>query len=117
MPSRAFRNHNPGNLRYGAFARRWGAREQDEQGFARFPSTRRGTLALVDLLFTRTYGRLSLARALERYAPAQENPTQSYLRFVSSKSGVGPDEVLDRLSPAQHLRIAAAISEFEGWRP
>ena len=115
MDSRAKRNHNPGNLRYGAFARKWGATGQDREGFARFASTRQGTLALVDLLFTRTYGRLSLARALERYAPPRENPTQDYLDFVSAKSGVAPDQVLDHLSPAQHLRIAAAMSEFEGW--
>ena len=47
--SRSFRNNNPGNIKYGEFAKSHGATGQDSGGFAQFPDEETGKKAQRDL--------------------------------------------------------------------
>lgn len=53
--TRGIRNNNPGNIKYGAFARSLGATGQDSGGFAIFPDAQSGLNAIAANL--RSYGR------------------------------------------------------------
>jgi hypothetical protein len=113
--TRAWRNNNPGNLRNSAFSRNRGS--LGEAGnFAVFGAESIGTNALVGLLNTSTYQSLSLDDAIERYAPASENDTQNYQRFVQGRTGVGGDAMLGDLTSDQIRSLAGAIRTIEGWR-
>ncbi|HLH36015.1 MAG TPA: hypothetical protein VKX41_15185 [Alloacidobacterium sp.] len=91
--ARCRRNNNPGNIRFGSFAYRLGAREQDDAGFAIFPSEAQGWQALRELLEA-NYKGLTIAQAIGRYAPSGENNTQAYIAHVCAWTGLSPDHVL-----------------------
>lgn len=78
--SRANRNHNPGNIEYGTFARVHGAIASDGR-FAIFACDQDGFNCLRALL-VQDYASLSIREAIEKYAPANENDTDAYIRNV-----------------------------------
>ncbi len=114
MTTRAKRNNNPGNIKYGTHAVIWGAVGKDDGGFAVFPNMRAGTIALVALLGGAAYGKLTLKDVISRYAPGNENDTEGYIRFVCRETGLAEDTVVGE-HPAHLLKIAAAITLMEGW--
>lgn len=81
---RCHRNHNPGNIRMGNFARSFGAVNKDNLGFAIFPDDRSGWMCLHGLLLEPEYYPLSLHDAIFRYAPPVENASNTYLENVCS---------------------------------
>lgn len=92
--SRAYRNNNPGNLRFGPFCKRRGA-VNDGDNYAKFPTMVQGLSALADLLANPSYRDLTVADLFRRYAPAGDNnDPDRYARFVSDISGVGMGETL-----------------------
>ena len=116
MPSRSFRNNNPGNLRFSPFTKKRGAVEAD--GYSRFPTPIQGTACILDLLAARSYRNLTLAGAINRYAPSDDNNIpREYADYVASRSGIAPDRVLSTLSPFEALRLLEAMIRFEGWTP
>ncbi|MEL6792428.1 MAG: TIGR02594 family protein, partial [Pseudomonadota bacterium] len=114
--SRAWRNNNPGNIRKGDFAANQGAVGDDGQ-FAIFPTEAAGQAALEALLRGATYGALTLAKAINRYAPPVENDTNAYLDFVVEQTGINPSAILGDLRIADIRKITAAIRRKEGWLP
>ncbi|NJR44139.1 hypothetical protein HC761_01425 [bacterium] len=70
--SLAWRNNNPGNIRYGDFARRNGAVGEGPGGFAIFPDRATGERAITTLLQGSSYRNLSILNAISRYAPPSE---------------------------------------------
>jgi hypothetical protein len=89
--SLAQRNNNPGNLKY---AGQTGAIGQDANGFAIFDSLASGQAALVNQLNLYADRGLTLSQALNIYAPPSENDTNNYVSFVSSQTGVDPNQPL-----------------------
>lgn len=109
--TRGMRNNNPGNIRYGAFARMRGAIGQDAQGFAIFPSMEDGEAATKSLLgsyFSR--GHDTIRKVISRYAPSSENNTDAYINAVSKRLGVGAD---DRLNASHIGSLASSIFRHE----
>lgn len=99
--SRAARNHNPGNIDYGVFARLHGAIGADPQGYAIFPDNATGTRALSALLESAAYRNLTLGAAIMRYAPPTGDPrglndTAQYIANVSAWTGIGANDGIDR---------------------
>lgn len=84
--SRCRRNHNPGNIEYGPFARKHGATGTDGR-FAKFPDDATGFAALKALLSGPSYAHLTLAQCVARYAPPSENDTARYVKLVSDWTG------------------------------
>lgn len=114
--SRAWRNNNEGNIRYGRTARRYGAIGKDQNGFAIFPTAAHGHRAKEALLFeSDAYRNLSLMRAIEKYAPPSENDTAAYQRRVLAAVG-GNNIRMGSATPAQRQAIMQAMRQMEGWK-
>ena len=94
--SRGMRNNNPGNIEYGAFAKRMGATGSDGR-FAIFPTMdagKRATDALLNGYVDKGFD--SVNKIINRWAPSSENNTSAYVGAVSSRLGVDPNQKLTR---------------------
>ncbi len=114
--SRAWRNINPGNLRFSDFARRMGAIGQ-AGGFAVFPDEKTGMNAIEQLLRSDSYNKLTVAGAISRYAPPFENDTAAYHRQIEKLTGLNINKRMSDLSAQELTRVATAIRTIEGWTP
>lgn len=83
--------------------------------FRQFESVEWGYRAIFMLLYTyyHRHGCRTLRQMIDRYAPPTENPTSAYLRFVSQRSGLDPDYVLDVTNASAMVEVVCAISHFE----
>lgn len=114
--ARNWRNHNPGNLEYGAFAESMGAVGTDGR-FAIFPSYEAGRRAKEKLLFeTNSYKDLPLAQAINRYAPSFENDTSAYIENVAEASGIDPSTPMSAIPNAVRDDILDAFERQEGFK-
>lgn len=88
--SRAARNHNPGNIVAGKFARMHGSLGSDGR-FAIFENDFQGFAALEALLKSAAYFKLTISR----YAPASENDTTKYIENVCAWTGAKPTDLVE----------------------
>jgi len=65
--TRSDRNHNPGNIKYGAWAKAHGASGQDKDGFAIFDTDEVGLGAMKSLLQSKSYNSLSVKDAINKW--------------------------------------------------
>jgi len=89
-----FRNNNPGNLR--ANNTSWEGKIGEKGGFVVFDDVAwgiRATATNFHSSITR-HGTNTLRKYITRYAPPFENDTNAYIKFVSEKTGIDPDETL-----------------------
>lgn len=99
--SLAYRNNNPGNLKYSSALTGPGYVEQGatagEAGFAAFPTLEDGFNALVQqlgIMFSRNPNQ-TLTQAMATYAPASDrNDPAAYANTVANKLGVSADSKL-----------------------
>ncbi len=113
--TRAWRNSNPGNIRYSKFSQRVGAIGQAGD-FAVFPDEATGMYAIEALLRTDSYNKLTVAGAISRYAPPSENDTAAYHRNIERLTGLSINKRMADLSAAELTQVAKAIRQIEGWR-
>ena len=113
--TRAWRNNNPGNIRYSQFSRRAGAIGQ-AGGFAVFPDEQTGMRAICALLKSDGYRNLTISQAIFKYAPPHENNTENYKATLRRLTGLQITTKLRDLTDEQISRVAAAIKIIEGWR-
>lgn len=111
------RQFNPGNIRPGAgFLGETGA----GGGYAQFESPEYGLRALSRLLGT--YGQKrgvnTLRGLVSRYAPKSDNPEsfENYIKYMSDKLGVDPDEEIDLAGRRAEL-IPAIVGFEQGQQP
>ncbi len=105
------RQNNPGALR---FAGQPGA--TNVNGFASFP-TRDAGMAAADAqlgLYGSKYGINTLADAISRWAPPNENDTQAYIKRVADASGIDPNAPIDLTDKAVRDRILPHMFAVEG---
>ncbi len=114
--TRAWRNSNPGNIRYSEFSRRVGAIGQ-AGGFAVFPDEATGMYAIEALLRTDSYNKLTIRDAISRYAPPFENDTAAYHSRLEKLTGLSIDKPMAGLSATELSQVARAIRTIEGWTP
>ena len=112
---RGIRNHNPGNIRHGADWQGM-AEQQTDSAFVQFKSPEWGIRAMVRIL--RTYesrGLQTVRQIIDRWAPPNENDTESYVQAVAKAVGVMPSELLtDAHLPAL---LKAIIAHENGQQP
>ena len=113
---RNWRNNNPGNLKYGSFAKSHGAVGSDGV-FAIWTSLKDGYKAQADLLQSRNYKNLTLQQAIHRYAPNSENDTQAYINYLVNNTGVSPYKVMRTFSAAEMMNLVKWMSKKEGMKP
>lgn len=118
----SWRYNNPGNIKFGQFARMHKAVGPGWGKHAVFPTYEIGKWAKKQLLFTpiRRYYNLSIAETMKYYAPVgdgQNNPA-IYSRYVVNRvNGVTLDTKLRDMTPTQQDQMLVAMERFEGWRP
>lgn len=113
--SRGLRNCNPGNIRCSKVHYLGEVRPSQDSDFKQFESMAYGYRAMFVLLdsYRRRYALNTLRQMLNRYAPPSENFTEGYIRFVSQKTGILPDEELNTRSERDMVPIISAMSEIE----
>lgn len=109
---RNWRNNNPGNIEYGSFAKRHGAVGTDGR-FAIFPDSATGNAALQSLM-QNSYGSSTIAQMMQRYAPANENNTENYSKFIERRTGLSRNDVVGQLTSDQLAALGSAINAMEG---
>jgi hypothetical protein len=114
--TRAWRNHNPGNIEYGPFAKAQGAIGTDGR-FAVFPSYEAGRKAKAALIFeSKGYRDKSITQAINRYAPPFENNTSAYTNAVANAAGVPSSTKMSDLTPRQREAVLNAMERVEGFK-
>lgn len=113
---RGLRNNNPGNIRRSQISI-WRGQvvPGTDRQFCQFRTMAWGYRALMRLLrnYQRIYGLVSVRQLIGRYAPASENDTDAYVRFVAGRMGVGPDQPVDLDDPDMLKAMASAVSRME----
>ncbi len=107
--SRSWRNCNPGNIRPGSFTALHGA-IGSAGDFAIFPDEDIGFAAIIALLKTPAYQKMSVLQAFANYATAGDNndPVAS-AHSVSHQTGLPTSQVLNTCTDADMTRLAGAI--------
>ena len=115
---RGIRNNNPGNIRATRPDTWDGQTGVDEGGFAIFKSPEWGVRALGKLLanYERLYGLNTVTGIISRYAPTEENNTDSYIKSVANALEVDPETTLDLSQKLPEL-VNAIIYHENGQNP
>lgn len=113
--SRGLRNNNPGNIRRSRVRYQGEVRPSRDPEFKEFETMAYGDRAMFRLLdtYSSRYGLRTIRSMLNRYAPPEENLTDSYIRFVANYSGIMPDEEVETRSKCDMIHIVAAMSKIE----
>jgi hypothetical protein len=109
--SRADRNNNPGNLKFGDFAKSHGATGPDDKGFAQFPDAETGRRAASNLLGRSDYAGKTLGEIGKRWAEGDPN----WAKNVSRATGIGVDERPNLTDPAVRDKLVGGIGKAEGY--
>lgn len=96
LGTRPQRNLNPGDIEWGKFAQAHGATGTDGR-FAKFPTADAGFAAMKALFQAPSYRGLTVAAALNRWAPPVENHTNIYIDNVCKWANCHPTDVIDGL--------------------
>ncbi|HEI0101436.1 TPA: hypothetical protein SIE28_004894, partial [Escherichia coli] len=110
MATRGVRNSNPGNIRKSKD--QWEGAVGDDGAFVIFDSPESGVRALAKNL--QSYGRQgydSIEKIINRWAPPNENDTQSYINSVVAATGIPATQSLDLTNPD----VLASLSEAIGY--
>ena len=113
----AWRNNNPGNIVDSQFARSHGAVGSSGK-FAIFPDEATGMNAIKTLLRSKSYNNLTIAAAINRWAPAADNNDPvKYAQTVSKLTGLSANRTISSLNDTELQSVANAIRKVEGWKP
>ncbi len=117
--SRGLRNNNPLNIRRNSTKWKGLAEKQTDKEFFCFKEMRWGYRAAFITLrnYRLRHGISSLSGWISRWAPPIENDTDSYVAFVSKRTGIAPDSepcINDRHTMCS---IVAAMSQMENGTP
>ncbi|WP_387467160.1 structural protein [Photorhabdus sp. RM323S] len=118
MQSRGVRNNNPGNIDYNRFNNWQGQLPYDqkiEPRFCRFESPEYGIRALFKLLqnYQRKHNLNTVREIINRYAPPNENNTESYIQFAAKKVGVSADDRISTQDKITLFALAEGIIKME----
>lgn len=124
--SLSWRYNNPGNIKFGSYARSQGAIGRGwggQGGHAVFPTYKIGAMAKKTLLFTpiRKYYNMTLSEAISYYAPSSDpnanNRPDIYARFILKRvPGVTLNTTLKNFNELQQDQMLMAMEKFEGFK-
>lgn len=121
----AWRHNNPGNLKYGEFAKDFGSIGMGWEGHAVFSTYDDGAQAQYQLLFSREgqYYNKTIEEAVSIYAPvsdpnpvAHNNPPE-YAKYIADAANVSVNTKLIELSENRRNLLLKAMRQFEGYSP
>lgn len=105
-PTRADRNMNPGNIKYGKFAKKYGAKK-DKDGFAIFPDKQTGLKAMKELLASDSYVNMPVKDAIKKWT---DNKPYRY------QLGELADKKVSDLGYGEFEKVISAMTKGEGTR-
>ena len=116
-PDATSRNNNPGNIKYGDFAKSQGAVGADDRGFAIFKDETAGANAQHNLLSGK-YGTMKLKDIASTWAPAGDgaNNPAAYTNAIQKITGFSNetmDKPYNQLTPDQQYLFRAAQKRIE----
>jgi hypothetical protein len=90
---RGIRNNNPGNIRHSPSEWVGERAVQYDPAFVQFTAPEYGIRALAKLIlnYKKRYGLETVEGIISRWAPPNENNTQSYINAVADRMGTNPD--------------------------
>lgn len=115
MTSRPIRNNNPLDLE--DFGIKWnGQTGVDGQGYCVFGIMEDGLSAGADdvLNAQRMHGRRTIDQIIVKFAPPNENPTDTYKAIVAHDMGIGETDDVDLTAGDNLERMVAAMVKVEG---
>lgn len=115
---RGIRNNNPGNIRHSGNRWQGMSAQQTDPAFVQFDSPEYGIRALSKLLdtYSKTYGLNTVRGIINKYAPAVENNTGSYVAAVAAALGVSPDSQIN-VQERKADMVQAIIKHENGIQP
>ncbi len=115
----AWRNNNPGNLKYGKFAKSTNSIGPGQGNHAVYASMEDGKRAMWELLFTdvRDYHNKTIIRVISKYAPASDkNRPKVYAAYVAAHAEVPVTTKLNEMTIFQQQKMVEAMMVFEGYK-
>lgn len=111
------RNNNAGNLRASGNWHVWQGATGENQGFIVFDTPGNGLRALARVLRTyrNIYNLSTIEQIISRWAPPNENDTQSYINSAASTTGLSP--VAPLAADDYPLLMAAIVRHENGQQP
>lgn len=113
---RGIRNFNPGNIRHVKGTRWQGmSANQNDTAFVQFTGAQWGVRAIARTLITYQdkHDLRTVRLIIGRWAPPNENNTESYIRQVATRVGVSPDGRIDVYDYRTMKALAEAIIRHE----
>lgn len=113
---RGIRNFNPGNIRHVKGTRWQGmSANQNDTAFVQFigPQWASGALARTLITYQDKHGLRTVRAIIGRWAPPNENNTESYIRQVAGRLGVSPEERIDVYDYRTMRALTEAIIRHE----
>ena len=114
MAARGIRNNNPGNIRHGE---KWEglSDKQTDSSFCIFKTPEYGIRAMAKILlnYQKKYGLKTIKQIISRWAPPNENNTQSYIKSVSLSVGVDSEEEINLNNKNIMVPLIKAIIKHE----
>lgn len=114
---RGLRNNNPGNIRKNSDVFQ-GEKTSSDKEFKQFKSMAYGYRAIFKILsnYYRNYKLDTIRKMIGRWAPENENDTDTYVRAVSDYAGIPADDPIYVNDREQMIRIVAGMSKVENGR-
>ena len=115
-PPRGIRNNNPGNIRWGDD---WKGlvpeTQRTDKSFCQFTKPEYGIRAMIVILrnYQRKHGLNTVSGIINRWAPPNENDTQSYINSVANATGVPPDQRIDTGDSRFMMNLLQSIIQHE----
>lgn len=116
--TRGMRNNNPCNIRISTDVFQGEVRPSGDKAFKQFETMAYGYRAAFRILKTyiNNYKCDTIRKIISRWAPANENHTENYIRTVSERSGIPENDTVYADNREMMIRIVAAMSFVEnGW--
>ncbi|CAM3982324.1 structural protein [Xenorhabdus thuongxuanensis] len=112
--TRGIRNNNPGNIRHGDQWQGLCSRQTD-QSFCQFIAPEYGIRAMLKILrnYVKLYGDNTIRQFISRWAPPNENDTESYITYVSQTVGVSSHAVIDVNDKSIMTALTKAMIQME----
>lgn len=115
---RGFRNNNPGNIRINRDLFQGEIRPSQDKSFKQFETMAYGYRAIFRILrnYYNNYKLETICKMIGRWAPENENDTDSYIKAVSDYAGIPADDPININDREQMIRIVAGMSKVENGR-
>ena len=108
-----YMNHNPTNIRYSE-NNKWQGQIGSSKGFCVFNSEimcYRATTKIIKKYIDR--GENTVEKIITLWAPKSENPTEAYVRFICTKTGIKRNRPLSIYERRLIVAIIVAMTAFE----